>query len=530
MDLISIPYAETNYFSKIIRDYLEQKEELRSFYSIYPSLDNFSEIINNRSQFEINRELLAKVMASRYQDLDVSEKVASNIELLKSKTTFTVTTAHQPNLFTGPLYFIYKIISAINLAEQLKQKFPDNDFVPVYCMGEEDHDFEELNHFYLFGKKYEWEKPSEGAVGRMSTSDLASLIDQIDDVLGESENSKNIIASLKESYKPDSTIGDATHHFVNWLFGGYGLVIFRPDDSRYKRAFIPRIKDELFKPVSSDIVNESIRDLEQTGYKSQANPREINFFYLKDKLRNRIVSDGNGGFEVVDTDISFSKDQMENEVEEHPECFSPNVILRGMYQETLLPNLVYIGGGGELAYWLQYRKLFEHYKVPMPALLLRNSVLWIEDKQRDKLKKMDVDVVDLFLDIEQIVNRYVEKNAEVEVELKEERKQLETLFDSIEKKAVQRDKSLEKVVGAERQKSLNSLEMLEKRLLKSEKQRFEVSTNQLRSIHAKLFPAGKLQERYSNFLQYYVKYGDGFIETLKQHLDPTNVSFSIIID
>src|SRR5215207_7293988 len=173
-----ISYQKTNAFTKTVLDYLSGSEDLKAFYFLRPSVESFRQAIQERKQYPTNREALVQTLEEQYARITTTDLVIKNIRSLLSSDTFTVCTAHQPNLFTGPLYFIYKILHTIRLAEHLKQNIPEHDFVPVYYMGSEDADFAELNHTYVDGKKLEWKKLQSGAVGRMLVD--ASLIQLID--------------------------------------------------------------------------------------------------------------------------------------------------------------------------------------------------------------------------------------------------------------------------------------------------------------------------------------------------------------
>ena len=293
----TIPFRETNYFSDLICDYLDEKEELRQFYNRYPKIENFLDQINQKqSVFEsINREVLVNSLNEQYKDIEVSPITSKNIKSLSKETTFTITTGHQLNLFTGPLYFFYKIISAINLCKDLKHSYPDFDFVPVYWMATEDHDFEEINFFNYQNQKVTWSKNAAGAVGELDLNGLENVYKTFEKKLGVSKNAQELRLLFKTAYLDHNTLTEAMRYLVNELFSEYGLVILDGNDKRLKSLFIPYIKDEIlnktsFKSVSK--TNEKIKSLNK-DYSIQVNPREINLFYLKDGVRERIVEKDN---------------------------------------------------------------------------------------------------------------------------------------------------------------------------------------------------------------------------------------------
>ncbi len=227
---------------------------------------------------------------------------SGNIQLLKDANTFTITTGHQLNLFTGPLYFIYKIASTINLCKQLKNEFPDHNFVPIYWMATEDHDFEEINYFNFKGKKVKWNKESFGPVGRLSTEGLQEVFELFSDELGIGSNADYLRNLFIKSYLEHEHLADATRFLANELFKTEGLVIVDGDSKPLKKLFIPYVKKELLEQNSLKNVMETNEQLKD--YFVQVNPREINLFYIEDNLRERIIFEDNK-FKINNTKYLF---------------------------------------------------------------------------------------------------------------------------------------------------------------------------------------------------------------------------------
>jgi bacillithiol biosynthesis cysteine-adding enzyme BshC len=522
-----ISYAETGFFSNLILDYISGKSELKGFYEHAPELSSFAEKIKERKQIAVDRTLLADVLTVQNRALSKNEKVLANIELLRNNNTFTVTTGHQLNLFTGPLYFIYKIISTINLAEKLKQEYPDNNFVPVYWMHCEDHDFAEINHIHLFGKKIEWKEEHHGAAGEISTTSLPAVIGELKTILGENQNAKELIALFSEAYLNHSNLADAMRYQCHQLFGNYGLVILDARDKRLKQTFVQQLKADIFQNTNHKLVSETNSELEKLYYKTQVNPREINCFYLADTKRERIVKTEQG-FEVLNTSIIFSKAELEKEIENNPEKFSPNVVLRPLFQEHILPNLAYIGGAGELAYWLQYKRMFNAAAISFPVLVLRNSVMVVEESTNSKIEKLGLSPKEFFAPEEKLVNDFIAANSSADTALTDEQQQMKELFSSIKAKATKVDSTLEASIEAELQKQLKVIEQLESRIVRAEKKKHEIAINQLKTIREKLFPSNSLQERHENITTFYLRYGSGFIQILKDNLHPLDSRFAIL--
>ncbi len=265
-----INYQNSGYFSPLINDYLDQKPHLKSLYNRFPCIDHFeAQILEKKNNFDDNnRAVLVSVLQQQYANIPVSDCLKQNIEILKNTNTFTVTTGHQLNLFTGPLYFLYKIISTLNLTSELKAKYPSYDFVPVYWMATEDHDFDEINYFNFKGRKFHWNRESSGPVGRFSTEGLADFFKIYARDLGVGKNASEIKKLFRDTYLHHSNLAEATRFLANELFGKYGLVILDADNHDLKNAFIPYIKEELIEQTSHKQVLETTEKLKTMAFRS----------------------------------------------------------------------------------------------------------------------------------------------------------------------------------------------------------------------------------------------------------------------
>lgn len=522
-----ISYQNSGYFSKLIHDYLDQKTELQALYNHFPTLENFEkQIIEKQTNFNNdNRIPLVGTLKKQYQNIDISDSTKQNIELLALQNTFTITTGHQLNLFSGPLYFLYKIISTINLTTELKSQYPTYNFVPIYWMATEDHDFEEINYFNFKGKKFRWNKESTGPVGRFSTEGLAEFLEIYAAELGSSTNANYIKILFEEAYLKYENLADATRFLANRLFADYGLVILDADNTDLKRTFIPYIKEELEKQTSFQAVQKTIEELKD--YTVQVNPREINLFYIEDNLRERIIFENDKYF-VNNTKTSFSKEEILKLLESNPEKFSPNVIMRPLYQEVILPNLCYIGGGGEIAYWLELKSFFDAVNITFPILLVRNSVLLTTEKQAKKADNLGLSWADLFTKQEDLVNTITHKLSAFPIDLTPQKEILHKQFEYLYELAQQTDKSFSGAVKAQEVKQKKGLENLEKRLLKAQKRKLDDQLQRITDLQFELFPNKSLQERLANFSEFYLEKGEQLIPLLIQKLKPLETNFNII--
>lgn len=521
-----ITFQSSGYFTKIMIDYLNANDKLKPFYNHYPSLENFQLQIQQKKNFsQANRTVLTEALAEQYKGFTLSKETQNNIELLNKPTTFTITTGHQLNLFTGPLYFLYKIVSTINLTKELKAAYPNYDFVPIYWMATEDHDFEEINHFQLNQKKISWNKETSGAVGELDLDGLDDVFNTFSEEIGISKDAEYLKSLFKKAYLEHKNLADATLFLANELFAAYGLVIVDANKKALKRLFVPYIENELLQQTSYKEVSKTI---EKFDYPVQVNPREINLFYLDKNRRERIIKENNS-YKVNTTDLAFSESEILALVHTNPEKFSPNVILRPLYQEVILPNLCYIGGGGELAYWLELKSFFEAVDIPFPMLLLRNSVLLLTEKQQYKIEKLALTFVDVFQKQEVLVNQKTEEFSETTVDFQKLKLSLESQFKILRAQVLKTDKSFEGAVNAQERKQIKGLENLEKRLLKANKNYFAERLEQIISLQDKLFPNQSLQERQGNFSEFYAQFGKKLIDSLFEELKPLDQRFDIIV-
>lgn len=515
---IKIPLADTKAFSPFFLDYIQQKDSLRPFYEQFPTLENFNNPLTKKSKSfsSETRTVLTTALQRQYKNITLTDRVNENISALADSKTFTVTTGHQLNIFTGPLYFIFKIVTVINTCKQLRAKYPDYKFVPVYWMASEDHDYDEIKYFRLYGKKYIWETDQKGAVGRFNTTGLDTILNNV----------PGDITMFRNAYQKHNTLSEAVRFYVNELFGAEGVITIDADDHDLKSIFKNVIREDVTKNTTLKLVDKTNQALEKLNYKTQIFCRDINFFYLDKNIRNRIEK-RDDQYHVVDTDLIFSEKEITDLIEKEPEKFSPNVILRPLYQEMILPNIAYVGGPAEVIYWLQLKDVFEHYKTPFPILMPRNFAMVVENTVERKFEKTHLDYKDFFEDKNYIFNHWVLKNTQHDLTVGSERTTINSIFNTLKAKAESIDKTLGPFVGAEGKRTLNSLEKIERKLLRAEKRIHTEKLRQIEQVKDALFPNGSLQERTDNFLNFYQQ-DNQFISKLIQHFDPFDFNFNVI--
>ncbi len=527
--LKNISYQEAGLLSPLVLNYLKQEKQLQAFYTHFADVNGFSDFLKQQPYEQLDRKHLSEIVLNQTNSVNnTSEFSKNNILKLKNNRAFTVTTGHQLCLFTGPLYFIYKIISTINLAEHLKTKFSDCDFVPVYWMASEDHDFEEVSSFNAFGKTVKWQSSQTGAVGDFETEELKTILPLVSELLGTSEHAKALISLFENAYLKHKTLAEATRYLVNELFGIYGLVIVDGNDKAFKTQFKEQFKNDIFNNAPYTFVNDSIQQLKQLGYEAQVNPRPINCFYIEKGLRHRIEKKDER-FILVGTEKAFTKDELENMINTTPEKISPNVVLRPMYQQSILPNLAYVGGPGELAYWLEFKKMFDELRIEFPILVARDFVTIIDKGTKNKIEKLSFEPKNFFASELELIKQFQIKSDAV-FSVEQEKDFASNLYATLSEKITAIDKTLTGSVSAELQKTLNGLEMIAGKANKALKQKSETEINQIKTVKQKLFPDNVPQERFENFSSFFLKYGSYFISELKTKLNPFVLEQKVLVE
>ncbi len=508
----------TGQFSSLFLDYILQKPQIATFYNQYPKPANFKNLLEGKDFDEERRNILVSELEKQYSGLDISEETKAQISSLTSANTFTVTTGHQLNLFTGPLYFVYKIVSTINLANKLKESYPDCHFVPVYWMATEDHDFEEINYFKLNGQKYQWQSQQSGAVGDF----------ELDQSFREffKEVSSFVPEVFMEAYQGSKKLSEAVRKYVHQFFGEKGLLVVDGDSPDFKRIFIPVIREDLLAHTPNQLAEQQTKKLEDLGYKSQIFPREINFFYMVEGVRERIEKIDHI-YKVLNTDISFTESEVLEEINKHPERFSPNVVLRPLYQEMILPNLAYLGGPAEVVYWFQLKTVFDHFAVQFPAVMPRNFALVLDKLSMRKISQLGLTDEEMFQSVLDWKKEFVTIHASMEVTLEKEKKELSEIFEKTGVKASDLEKSLGNAFEAAKVRSLKIMDQLSKKIRKAEERRLNVQIKRREDLQDYMFPGGSPQERVENFMKFYLE-DEGFILDLYDLFDPFDFDYMIL--
>lgn len=491
----------SQYYSKTVVDYLNQELEIKSFYQYGHDDEGYKQKIAQRTFDKQQRDILVSVLQQQYKEvLNADSAVAKNIAALANDNTFTVTTGQQIHIYLGPLYVVNKILSTIAKCRELAKQYPDKTFVPIFWMASEDHDFEEINHVNLYYKKFVWqgEEDFEGAVGRLNPSSVNTLKNDIGEVISNDEDATKLLNLFTEAYAKFSTLADATRYVLNILFAEQGLVVLDADNTELKQALKPYIATDIFGKENINAAKEATEKLAQE-YKAQIHPREINFFYLTEKGRYRIAKEGET-YKALDSDIEFTEEQLKQEIEQHPEKFSPNVVLRPLYQEVILPNISYIGGPAEVNYWLQLKAVFDANKVQFPIIELRKSLILLNKKTLQNINELNLKPLDFLKEDRVLTDDFVKENGSEIPDYSEYYKLIDAQLENIKGKALGIDQNLKPFLEGEFKKITDTFGKLDNKLQKIEKQKFDNQLKKIESIKNKFFTSGKLTERMDTVL------------------------------
>ncbi|MCU0430276.1 MAG: bacillithiol biosynthesis cysteine-adding enzyme BshC [Cytophagaceae bacterium] len=506
--------SDTHQFSSLLLDYVQQKDSLKN---VYAHALHSQDWVHARPDFpEQSRSAVVQSFTKQYEQSGLlSESVQRSLALLSQSNTYTITTGHQLNLATGPLYFIYKIATIVKLCEQLKMHYPDKNFIPVYWMATEDHDIEEINHLTLFGTTYTYPSDWKGTSGQMPTEGMEEFLNAIPDLPD----------LVKKCYLEAPNWSVATRRLVHQLFASYPLLVMDANDPELKRALVPLIQEELKNSTTEKLVAQTNQTLESLGYSTQVHARDINLFYLDGHSRKRLTRKGDG-VETADGSRRWTWEEISSEANLHPERFSPNVVLRPLYQEMILPNLCYCGGPAEVAYWLQLKAVFDYWKVPYPLVIPRAFVLLLSSSLQHKMDKLGLKEEELFLPWNDLKKHWIQQKSEHNFSIGHIVELIKPPFELLEEEVGKVDPTLKATVKAEEAKVLKQLQDLEKRVKKAEERKYEQQLKQLESIKEKLFPGGVAQERVENYFSFYSHHPTVLAE-LMEGIRPLEFSFVI---
>lgn len=525
--------ADREVVSKLYTDYNTHFEKLAKYYSgNFKEKEAWKDKIHHLQFKKYDRNTLLRVLNDQNRGFHSGIKTLANIDLLGNDNTFAVVTGQQLGFFGGPLYTIYKAITAVKLAQKLGSEYPEYNFVPVFWLEGEDHDFDEINKTkfinsanelsmveYLFGGK-----PLERNIGATGTividEHIEAFFQTIESGLPKSDFTPALTALLRGYYKQGSTFLKAFAGFLNHIYEDSGIIYVNANNPELKKILTPLFQTEILanSETSKLVIQQSV-ELEE-NYHAQIKAKALNLFMFYKGGRHLIEPSDTGDYFLKNLRQRFTKDELLAIASETPEVLSPNVVMRPLCQDTLFPTVAYVAGPGEIAYYAQLKPVYAHFNVTMPIIYPRASITLIEEKVHKVLEKYSLELDDLFGEVEPVLAKVSEQVSEVKVD---------ALFEMLDvkiKEAVnearfgiqQIDTTLNGVVDGTLGKFQQQLDVLKQKTQKAQQQKEEISLKQIRKASMNIFPYGNFQEREFSVVHYLNKYGPDFVKWVANEL------------
>lgn len=534
----TLPYNNLPDFNNLFLDYIDDFEKVKLYYKYDYRDDNefLNALIKKKNTYlkdsEFNREELCKILTTQNKFFNSTEKTYENIELLKSSNTFAIVTGQQVGLMTGPLYTILKALNAIQLASKLNHKFKDYNFVPVFWLECEDHDFLEVNNINLltkenevkniqyFGTEGELEKYVKPVGTLVLDEKIEEFKNEIRSNLIETDFTETVFDYINRSYKVGIDFKTAFARLLNYFLKDEGLIFIDPSEKDLKRPLISVFMKELSSyPALCENVIMTAAEMEQE-YDPIIKPKPINLFYNHNGNRFLIEPKDGENYGLKNSRQKFTRDEMFLVLNTNPELFSPNVLLRPVCQDTILPTIAYIGGPSEVAYFAQIKDAYDFFETPMPVIYPRTSITIIEKRVETFLEKNKLKILDLFHP-KDTARRMVEKFSEMNVEelFSSYIDELNAIYYQFKQKLELIDKNLVNTLDKKDLQYKDSLNVLKEKFLTSYLNQNEIVTKQLNKILSVIFPDNVLQERSLNIIYFLNKYGMDFIQHLKDNIN-----------
>ena len=512
--------------SRLFRDYVHHFDALSAFYSGDPrKQEAWARIAEARARQSFPTEQVARCLRRNAERLGSDESAAHNIDAFEAGA-LVVVSGQQSGLFGGPLYTLYKALSAVAHAERASE-WLGTPVVPIFWVAGDDHDFEEVRHAYALDSDHQLVElslaldPSDRRpVGsRTLGEDVLTAIDQLRQTLPDSEFRDEVLTSLAEDYAVGTGMSEAFARWIARLSRGTGLIIANPTDPELKSLAAPLFESELAqRGRTNDIVADTSSRLRNEGYHTQVTvtPDRLNLFYADpDRLP---IAAGPEGYVLLNDQRSPLD---ETALESHPERFSPNVLLRPLYQDSLFPTLAYVAGPSELAYFAQIGGLYEHFDIAMPLVVPRASMSFVEPAQRRFIEKHRVDLSALNVNDESLLNELVRQSSleSFDGTWAQVRRCIEESMTRLEEKVGGIDSTLSATARKTKGRLLHELKELEKKTLRAAKKNDTTLKRQFEATRNCLFPGFVPQERKLSAFSFLNRYGWHFCRMVRDNID-----------
>ena len=534
------PFADLGAFPDLFVDYCTHFDAVADIYTgDWQDLSARRDTADAAAQRPANRSVVVDTLLDQNERWGLDATTRSHIEALRDPESVAIVTGQQVGLFTGPLYTIYKTITTLQLAEEWAEQ-TGRPVVPVFWVEGEDHDVEEIATAHVLHRNevvplhYDPDvSDNPGAVGRLAlTDDINDMLARLDEALPPSDFKPGVMERVRAAYQPGTRIEDAFTRLMRSLFEDDGLVFINPDDARLKALSRPLFRHEIEDPQTPAVrINAASQALRDRGYHAQVTARPTNLFWLGDDSRRAIDLGDDGTFRLRGTDRTFSRTDLLDRLDAEPERFSPNVVLRPLMQDHLLPTAAYVAGPGEVSYLAQYGDVYDWAELDMPLIHPRASVSLVEGKVQKVLNKYDLSVADFRDDLEVLFQDVVVEMMEVDVDavFSEAMPQLHQALNALKPEVEAVDRTLGSSTEATRAAIIDEMEALKQKVVRAEKRQQDEVRAQLKKAHVNLRPNGHLQARTINVLYYLNKYSLDLIDEL-QHMLPTDTSAHQVVE
>lgn len=528
-----INFSDIPAHQNLFLDYLHEFENVERFYGKnFRAADQYLPFFQKLSEKERpHRQLVQEIVRSQYSDQTLSKKTVQNIELLGSKKTIIVATGQQLGIFGGPLYTIYKSITAIKLCAHLKEKYDEFNFVPLFWLEGDDHDYDEARNFSILSNenqilnlKYDdgqLEEINRGAIGFLKFNlNLENVFTELDAGLRQTEFKAPLLELLRSIYQPEKTFLESFRELMIHLFDEYGLIVFSPIHAEVKKVLSPLFVKEITEFGNhTGLLVERSAELEEV-YHAQVKVKPINLFFIEENERLSIEPIENGEYRLKGKRKKFSQEELLKQLELSPEKFSPSVLLRPICQDFLFPTAFYVGGPGEISYFAQVSPLYGIYDIEEPFIYPRSSATIVEKGVKTILEKNDLQYVDIFTEEDELIQKIVAASSELNLEalFQNSSEEISKSLHQLNQVLTELDKTLGDLTLKSKQRIEETINYLKTKALESEKRKYETTIRQVSKVRNVLFPNSNLQERELNWIYFANKYGIDIVKWIFNEL------------
>jgi bacillithiol biosynthesis cysteine-adding enzyme BshC len=541
MNFKDLPHSEGG-FSKLYTDYTTDFRKVQQYFEVDFHQTQLYPKHAERMQAHIkHRAVVAEVLLEQNKFFGCSDKTLTNAQQLANDNTFAIVTGQQVGMLGGPLYTIYKTITAIKLAKNLGALYPNLTFVPVFWLEGEDHDFEEVSRIGLLNAEHHLTtveylvkgaktNKNFGPVGEIElNSSLDQFFDEIQKALPNSEFKPRLLEMIKGAYTPQATFNKAFTAWMNTLFADDGLVFVSSNDKRLKQILSPIFLKEIQEyPRVSQLIIQRSAELEEQ-YHAQIKTKAMNLFLIS-KGGRYFIEPRENDFSLKGIRQFLTKEELIAIATETPEHLSPNVALRPICQDTILPTLAYIGGPSEIAYFAQLQPVYRYFNMTMPVIYPRASATIFEEKQQRVLEKYQLELPEFFGSGDKISRKVVEMISEVKIDemFAEAFKRTDEMINEMRFGINYIDSTLMGPLESTQEKIEAVLSQLRIKVEEAQKRRHEVALRQIQKVINSVSPNGNFQERELNIINFMNKHGFDFMKWLQSELQIDQFKHQII--